>query len=120
MGILNSSKHVETTPTTTKRRSAQMDFSNLGPLKPGGTVGFSAFRDAESSAGRKLKSRKKSSAGVIAEDSDDEDDDEDDDAGAIGKMDDLDDKDIKPATSAEDAKYSGELAAGVGRIKVCS
>lgn len=90
-----------------------MDFSNLGPLKPGGTVGFSAFRDNEESS-RKAKTRKASN-GSILEDSDDDDDDVD----IVGKMEEVDDKDVKTMLSPEDAKYSGELAEGVGRIKVC-
>lgn len=113
MGILDSSKHAKTTPAAAKRGSTQMDFSNLGPLKPGGTVGFSAFRDNEESA-RKAKARKASN-GSILEDSDDDDDDVD----IVGKMEEADDKDVKAMLSPEDAKYSGELAEGVGRIKVC-
>jgi len=114
MGILDPSKHAKTTPATTKRRSAQMDFSNLAPLKPGGTVGFSAFRDTDPSATRKSKARKTSN-GSMAEDSDEDDDDID----IVGKMDHIEDKDVKTMLSPEDAKYSGELAEGVGRIKVC-
>ncbi|KFX88105.1 hypothetical protein V490_07828 [Pseudogymnoascus sp. VKM F-3557] len=112
MGILDSSKHAKTTPAAAKRGSTQMDFSNLGPLKPGGTVGFSAFRDTEESA-RKAKARKASN-GSILEDSDDDDDDID----IVGKMEEADDKDVKAMLSPEDAKYSGELAEGVGRIKL--
>jgi hypothetical protein len=117
MGILDPSKGGKPTPGSAKRRSTQMDFSSLGPLKPGGTVGFSAFRDADASTNRKAKSRKMSNGATTAmiEDSDeDEDDDE-----IVGKMEDVDDKDIKRLLSPEDAKYSGELAEGVGRIKVC-
>lgn len=114
MGILDSSKQAKTTPVASKRRSTQMDFSSLGPLKPGGTVGFSAFRDTDSSSTRKSKVRKASDGGIV-EDSDEDDDDED----IVGKMEDVDDKDVKTMLSSEEAKYSGELADGVGRIKVC-
>lgn len=116
MGILNA-KPQKGAPTATKRRSAQLDFSNLAPLKPGGTVGFSSFRESDPSA-RRNKSRKKSNGstggGAMAEDSDDDDDE----AEIVGKMEDVDDGDVKTLLSPEDAKFSGELADGVGRIKV--
>lgn len=118
MGII-SPKQQKATPGTTKRRSTQLDFSNLGELKPDrGTVGFSAFRENDPS-GRRTKSRKKSNGsvgGAMVEDSDDDEDD----AELVGKMEDIDDKDAKTLLSPEDAKYSGELADGVGRIKACS
>lgn len=113
MGILDSSRHAKTTPATAKRRSTQMDFSNLGPLKPGGTVGFSAFRDTDPATGRKSKTRKTSN-GNLVEDSEDDDDDID----IVGKMDDIDDKAVKTTLSPDDAKFSGELADGVNRIKL--
>jgi hypothetical protein len=117
MGIL-ASKSQKGPSTGTKRRSAQLDFANLAPLKPGGTVGFSSFRDNENSTGRN-KSRKKSngtSSTAMVEDSD-EDDDE---IEIVGKMEDIDDKDIKIILSSEEAKSTGEIADGVGRIKVSS
>ena len=50
-----------------------------------------------------------------------EDSDEDeDDLEIVGKMEDVEEKDVKNMLSPEDAKYSGELADGVGRIKVSS
>lgn len=113
MGILTSKS--KGNPTSSKRRSTQLDFSNLAPLKPGGTVGFSSFRDTDPS--RRNKSRKKSNGrapGDVMEDSEEDDDD----AEIVGKMEDVDDKDVKAMLSPEDAKYSGELADGVGRIKV--
>ncbi len=115
MGILDSSKQSKPTAGSAKRRSTQLDFSNLPPLKSGGTVGFSAFRDND----RKNKARKKSNGSVgdaMAEDS--EEDDED--IEIVGKLDDLEDKDVKAMLSPEDARYQGELAEGVGRIKVSS
>lgn len=117
MGILDSTKNVKLTPAAAKRSSTQMDFSNLAPLKPGGTVGFSAFRDVESATTHKSKSRKKAS-GTSPADSDDDDDD-DDEMGIIGKMDE-DDGEVKTSLGPDDAKFSGELADGVGRIKVSS
>lgn len=116
MGML-SPKQTKAAPGSTKRRSTQLDFSNLGELKPNrGTVGFSAFRDNDPS-GRKLKSRKKSTGSVGRAMEEDSDDDEDD-AETVGKMEDVDDKDVKTLLSPDDAKFSGELADGVGRIKV--
>ena len=116
MGIM-ASKQQKTTPGT-KRRSTQLDFSNLNPLKPGGTVGFSSFRDNDPSAGRN-KSRKKSNGSVgggMIEDSDEDDDDSE----MVSKMDDADDKDVKTLLSPEDAKFQGELADGVRQIKASS
>jgi hypothetical protein len=112
MGILTSKSKAN--PSSSKRRSTQLDFSNLAPLKPGGTVGFSSFRDNDPS--RRNKSRKKSNGsapGDMMEDSEEDDDD----VEIVGKMEDVEDKDVKAMLSPEDAKYSGELADGVGRIK---
>ena len=84
-------------------------------MKPGGTVGFSTFRDTDPSS-RRNKARKKSNgdAGAMDEDSDEDDEDTE----IVGKMEDVDDKDLKTLLSPEDAKFQGELADGVGRIKV--
>jgi hypothetical protein len=117
MGIL-ASKHQKAVTSTTKRRSTQLDFSNLAPLKPGGTVGFSSFRDNDGLT-RGNKSRKKSNgstggAGAMDEDSEDDDDD----AEIVGKMEDVEDKGVKTMLSPEDAKFQGELADGVRQIKV--
>lgn len=97
-----------------KRRSTQVDFSNLTPLKPGGTVGFSAFRE---NGGPKKKSKAKTKVNGDAMEDDSEE--EDDETEVMGKMEDIDDKDeAKTLLSPDDAKFSGELADGVGRIKV--
>lgn len=48
----------------------------------------------------------------------DSDEDDDDEAEILGKMEDIDDKDIKSSNAPEDAKFTGELADGVDRIKV--
>jgi len=114
MGILESKQKVA---SSTRRRSTQLDFSNLAPLKSGGTVGFSAFRDNDPSTSKKSKKKANGSSGVaIVEDSDEEDDD----SAIVTDMVDVDDKDVKALLSPEDAKFSGELADGVGRIKVRS
>lgn len=115
MGII-SPKQSKTAPTSAKRRSTQLDFGNLAPLKPQGTVGFSSFRDNEPSS-RRNKSRKKSNGSVGAAMVEDSEED-DDEPSLAAKMEDVEDKDVKSLLSPEDAKFTGELADGVGRIKV--
>lgn len=117
MGILASPKTQEKPATTTaKRRSVQMDFANLKPLKAGGALGFSTFRDNESRStsygnGKKKDSKK---AGDDAMDSDEDEDDE-----VVGKLEDVDSTDFTNTTlSPDDAKRQGELAEGVKKIKV--
>ena len=118
MGVLPSSKNQQATPITAKRRSGQLDFSNLGPLSTGGTVGFSAFRDGDTASSRQRKSRKKSN-GALPGSMDEDSDDEDEDTEILGKIEDLDDKDPKSNdVGPEDTKFSGELAEGVNRIRV--
>ncbi|KAF6795369.1 hypothetical protein CSOJ01_13462 [Colletotrichum sojae] len=115
IGIIASSKPSQTTPGSAKRRSGQLDFSNLGPLKTSGTVGFSAFRDQDTEAARRRKARKKSNGnvgGALHDDSDDDDDENE----LIGKMQDIDEKDVGNKSVSEDVQFSGELADGVNRI----
>lgn len=120
MGILQSAKGKEPSPTTGKRASRLTDFSNLPPLKSTGTVGFTNFRDGEASGPK--KSRKKTNGGTSAPtsgggDESDEDEDEDiklDEADAME-----DDNVLSKILSPEESKFSGELAEGVNRIKVC-
>lgn len=118
MGILGP-KQPKAIAGPAKRRSTQLDFGTLAPLKPVGTVGFSSFRDNDASASRRTKSRKKSN-GSVGGAMDEDSDEEDEDPELIGKMEDSEDKDVKTLLNPEDAKYQGELADGVGRIKVCS
>lgn len=113
MGILAPKQSKGAAATTTKRRSTQLDFSNLAPLKPGGTVGFSTFRDNQP-RGKVRKKSNGTAPNAMAEDSEDEEEDVD----IAVKMEDIEDKDVKASLSPEDAKYTGELADGVGRIKV--
>ncbi|KAL2176282.1 uncharacterized protein P884DRAFT_203728 [Thermothelomyces heterothallicus CBS 202.75] len=121
MGIMAPPKSQTTSPAL-KRRSGQLDFSNLGPLKTSGTVGFSAFRDKDSQPARRKKSRKSNGAAAsTAMDADSEDDDDDDDDEGdkiLPSMEDLDSKDDKTKTGPEDAKFTGELADGVNRIRL--
>lgn len=106
MGILKDSK-AQDTPVA-KRKSLQADFANLGPLKPGGTVGFVNFRDHESS--------RKGKRGDDEMDSDDEDTDN----PILGKADDEEDKDDDRFLSPDDIKRQGELAEGLRQIRVCA
>ncbi len=117
MGIMPSSKPVATPPTSAKRRSAQLDFGNLGPLKTTGTVGFSAFRD---NAEKRKKARKKSNGHIADQEMDedsDEDEDEDGNVEVLAKLDE-ETKYDKSKLGPDDAKFSGELADGVNRIRV--
>ena len=114
MGILKSSKPDKTTPSTAKRRSVQTDFANLKPLKPGGALGFSTFRDTEPRHDTKGSSRRKSGSHAYMIESDDEDDED----LVENKLIDADGEDFKNVMlSPEDAKRQGELAEGVKKIK---
>lgn len=117
MGLMPGSNSDQKTPGT-KRRSTQLDFSGLGPLKTTGTVGFSAFRDQEAEAAKRRKARRKSNGtngNLMDEDSDDDEDTNDD---PLSKMEDSDDKDVKTHLAPEDAKVTGELQAGIDRIRL--
>jgi hypothetical protein len=109
MGILKDSKTQET-PGSIKRRSLQPDFSNLGPLKPGGTVGFLNFRD--NTEGRRKSQKNK------ALDDDDMDSDDDDDDRILNQADEEEGKDDDHLLSPDDIRRQGELAEGVRKIKV--
>ena len=104
MGIKKGPKAPET--PAAKRKSLQADFSNLGPLKPGGTVGFLNFREQE--AGRKGKKR----------DDEMDSDDDDTDNPILGKADDEEDKEDNKFLSPDDIKREGELEEGVRKIRV--
>ncbi len=119
MSILPSTKSLEkSTTTASKRRSVQTDFANLAPLKPGGALGFSTFRDNDprspGTATPDSKAGRKGTNGAVDSDDDDEDDDE-----VVGKLEDVDVKEMDTSLlSPEDAKRQGELAEGVRKIKV--
>ncbi|KAI1373575.1 hypothetical protein F4677DRAFT_429326 [Hypoxylon crocopeplum] len=116
MGLYPGTKDPKT--PATKRRSTQLDFSGLGPLKSTGTVGFSAFRDQEAEAAKRRKARRKSNGlngSLMDEDSDDDDDN---DVVPLTKMEDSDDKVVKTHLAPEDAKVTGELQAGIDRIRL--
>ncbi|KAK1974319.1 hypothetical protein LZ30DRAFT_413973 [Colletotrichum cereale] len=115
IGIIASSKSTQATPGSAKRRSGQLDFSSLGPLKTSGTVGFSTFRDQDTEATRRRKARKKSNGNVGGALNDDTDDD-DDESELIGKMQDIEEKEVDNKLAPEDVTFQGELADGVNRI----
>ncbi|KAI2628153.1 hypothetical protein GGS21DRAFT_527990 [Xylaria nigripes] len=104
--------------TSGAKRRSTLDFSGLGPLKSTGTVGFTAFRDQEMEAAKRRKARRKSNgkdASGMNEDSDDDDEHED----LLAKMEeDMEDKVVKPQLGPEDAKVTGELQAGIDRIRL--
>ncbi|KAG7111506.1 hypothetical protein HYQ44_009701, partial [Verticillium longisporum] len=118
IGVLASSKVPQPTPGSAKRRSGQLDFSTLGPLKSTGTVGFSTFRDQKTDATRRRKARKKSIGQAGSALQDDSDDEDDDDSEVLGKMEDIEEKDLGSKMTPEDGQYSGELADGVNRIRL--
>lgn len=104
MGIWKDQKTQET--PVAKRKSLQADLSNLGSLKPGGTVGFLNFRDQDS--GRK---------GRKSDDEMDSDDDENDNP-ILSKADDEEGKDDSRFLSPDDIKRQGELEEGVRKIRL--
>ncbi|KAK5637432.1 hypothetical protein RRF57_013144 [Xylaria bambusicola] len=116
MGIVPGPKESQKTPGS-KRRST-LDFSGLGPLKTTGTVGFSAFRDQETEAANRRKARRKSNGYAGGGMDDDSDEDDADEENPLAKMEDVDDKVIKSHLEPEDAKVTGELQAGIDRIRV--
>ncbi len=118
MGILPSPKAQDKpSAPTAKRRSVQTDFANLKPLKSGGALGFSKFRDNEPrpSLGD-YKGNK--------DDSDMESDDDDDRNEKRPKQEGVDPLDgniedeLSHVLSAEDTIRQGELADGVKKIRV--
>lgn len=104
MGILKDPKAPET--PAAKRKSLQADFSSIGPLKPGGTVGFLNFRDQDTAQ-----------KGKKGEDEMDSDDD-DTDNPILSKADDEETKDDDRFLSPDDIKRQGELEEGVRKIRV--
>lgn len=106
MGILRDPKAQET-PGSAKRRSLQPDFANLGPLKPGGTVGFVNFRDSTE--------RKK---GKKSGEDDEMDSEDDEDNSILGKADEEEGKEDDLHLSPDDIRRQGELAESIRKIKV--
>ncbi|KAL9592823.1 MAG: hypothetical protein Q9179_006332 [Wetmoreana sp. 5 TL-2023] len=117
MGILQSPKtQIKTPETTAKRKSLQDAFAGLKPLKPGGTVGFSGFRDPSIQSTVTNKSQAKASKADS-----DMDSDEDEEAGGKTpvKVEDSESKESGIATlSPEDARRQDEVAEGVQKIRL--
>ena len=113
MGILKPSRSTDKLgASSAKRRSIQADIANLKPLKPGGALGFSAFRDTD--ARSEVKASRKVSVTSNAMDSDD-----DEEIDTEPKIPETDTEEFKSnMLSPEDAKQQGELAEGVKKIKV--
>lgn len=117
MGILPSPKsHDKATSANAKRRSVPTDFASLKPLRPGGALGFSTFRDTGN------RSTSHGGAKKLSKDDSDMDSDEDDVDVGKGKSVKQEDADIQEsgvsAMSADDVKRQGELAEGVQKIRV--
>ncbi|MCJ1312664.1 hypothetical protein MMC25_006340 [Agyrium rufum] len=112
MGILPSAKNDKFSPITVKRRSTQTDFGKLKPLKPGGTVGFTAFRDNEAAARSGSKKKGKDS------DMDSDEDEDISDALEQKKVVEMESEDFQTNLSPEEVKKQGELADGVKQIKL--
>ncbi|KAL8900447.1 MAG: hypothetical protein Q9207_005695 [Kuettlingeria erythrocarpa] len=116
MHILPSSKSQSKTPETAKKRtSMQETFAGLQPLKPGGTMGFSGFRDPNARrASGKVKAKARKSDSEM-----DSDEDEDVDSTAPLKIEDADSKaESNNMLSPEDAKRQDEVAEGVQKIRL--
>ncbi|MCJ1473797.1 hypothetical protein MMC13_002448 [Lambiella insularis] len=113
MGILKSSKRDKPTSSTAKRRSIQIDFAKLKPLKSGGALGFTSFRNTSDS-------RDKSNSKKNGNDNEMESDEEDEPSSeGIIKIEDAEGDDFHNSMlSPEDAKRQGELAEGVKKIKL--
>ncbi|KAB8338723.1 hypothetical protein FH972_021668 [Carpinus fangiana] len=125
MGILPTSGQQDgKTSTTVKRKSGQLDFGSLAPLKNKGTIGFAGYRDTGTP-------RKGINGKVKSEDDMDSDDEELSDTtgpvkrkaanGSAREVED-DDADAKQASteslSAEELQRRGELADGVSKMKL--
>lgn len=96
-----------------KRRSAQLDFSSLKPLKPVETVGYAGYRERNSASQHSAeKSSKKMNNDGVDSDADDEED--------VGKKVEADrelKKEVEVSLSPEEARKQGELVEGVRKIK---
>ncbi|KAL8768648.1 MAG: hypothetical protein Q9209_005207 [Squamulea sp. 1 TL-2023] len=117
MGILHSPNVPAKTPeTTTKRKSLQDAFAGLKPLKPGGTLGFSGFRDPTAQTVLKRSAKIRTNKG----DSDMDSDEDEDMAGRTpAKNDEGESRESSnTALSPEDARRQDEVAEGVQKIRL--
>lgn len=113
MGILPTPQPVEQKQTSSKRKSRQIDFASLGPLKSNGTVGFAGYREPSGSSAPAKNGVKK--------DPDEMDSDADDDERQPndGVKDEPEDENTVETLSAEELTRRGELAEGVKKMQVC-
>jgi hypothetical protein len=116
MGILSSPKSQDKPISlNAKRRSVVTDFANLKPLKPGGTLGFSTFRDISDRSASLGNTKNK----PLTEDSDMDSDEEEARKVEIERPEDPEVQEpTVTALSPDDAKRQGELAEGVQKIRV--
>ncbi|KAL1974052.1 hypothetical protein VTN31DRAFT_5612 [Thermomyces dupontii] len=104
MGILKPKSQKDT-----KRRSLQPDFSNLGPLKPGGTVGFLNYRESNASG------RGKSKRGSADDMDSDEEEDQD---RLVDKADEEATNDVTTELTPDDLRRQKVLEEGVRKIRL--
>ncbi|KAL8698772.1 MAG: hypothetical protein Q9224_001702, partial [Gallowayella concinna] len=118
MGMLQQPNAPAKTPATnSKRKSLQDAFAGLKPLKPGGTVGFSGFRETTAQSARRSSAKSKASRA----DSEMDDSDEDDDVGGRtpNRNEESETKESSHTTlSPEDARRQDEVAEGVQKIRL--
>ncbi|KAL9043065.1 MAG: hypothetical protein Q9180_000145 [Flavoplaca navasiana] len=117
MGILRSpDTPIKTPETNTKRKSLQDAFAGLKPLTPGGTVGFTGFRDSTT----QLRSKRHNKGKSKRADSDMDSDEDEDEGGEIpARNDDGESKDSNNTNlSPEDARRQDEVAEGVQKIRL--
>ncbi|KAI6250213.1 hypothetical protein HI914_01945 [Erysiphe necator] len=115
MGLI-SPKIAKNPLDSNKRRSTQLDFSTLKPLKLGGTVGFSTFREQIPSH-KRIKSENNRNGivkGLLEEDSDEDDDS----SQLLEKVEDNEEITKKSLLSPKDIESAVEIADGVERIKL--
>ena len=119
MGILSTPQQ-DKTPVATKRKSGQLDFSNLTPLNSDkGTKGFAGYRDPTSSSLKRMLRGKKKGKDVDAMDSDVDDDDDEDEKDKLADVDDIDTKEENGKfLSPDEALKQDSLAEGVRKIRV--
>lgn len=103
-----------------KRRSRQLDFTKLEPLKSStGTVGFSTYRDAETTTPSTFNINGTPSKKSKSPDDMESDDDADDRKRKMPAVDnDRDDVDSKVELSKEELARRSALAEGVQKMKV--
>jgi hypothetical protein len=106
-----------------KRRSRQLDFTKLEPLKSSkGTMGFSTYRDAETATPSTFNingAPSKKSKSPRDMESDDDDDADERKRKIPGADNDRDDVDTKVELSKEELARRSALAEGVQKMKVC-